>query len=243
MNPDLANRPAALADQSHLPDATAEALSAWMDGDPAFAHVGDALGSLPDADIDNWHSYHLIGDVLRAGAPAGFLCSDLSRSSARAQAFARGIVEQASAVHLTTASPVAAVLTPVAKPVSIPVVLRGPAANDGVFRWKMVAGLASVAAVAAVAWTVIGGSGLLPSDGAVLATAPANQQQVGSTVADSRFLVAAPEPVWVSTPQGVVLRDPRMEELMHTHRQSGGGPALQVPAGFLRAATHDAVQR
>ena len=118
-----------------------------------------------------------------------------------------------------------------------------PAANDSVFRWKMVAGFASVAAVAAVAWSVVGGNGLLPDQGAVLAAAPVNRGSVPSVGATTQFLASAPEPVWVSTPQGVVLRDPRMEELMRTHRQSGGGPALQVPAGFLRAATHDAVQR
>ena len=70
-------------------------------------------------------------------------------------------------------------------------------------------------------------------------------------VAGTNFPVASvtsvaqtlPEPVWVATPQGVMLRDPRLEELMRTHRQTGGGAVLQVPAGFLRAATHDAGQR
>jgi sigma-E factor negative regulatory protein RseA len=67
---------------------------------------------------------------------------------------------------------------------------------------------------------------------------------VGAAAPAATFVsAAAPEPVWVNTPQGVVMRDPRMEELMHAHRQAGGGPVLQVPAGFLRAATHDAVQR
>ena len=247
MNPDQTNRPSISTDELQPPvsDAAAATVSAWMDGDElAAASVADRLGNLSDADIDSWHSYHLIGDVLRAGSPAGFLCSDVARSSARAQAYARSIVQQASAAPLTAASPVTgAAGGALIEAGRSPNLSGAPAANDSVFRWKMVAGFASVAAVAAVAWSVVGGNGLLPDQGAVLAAAPVNRGSVQSVGATTQFLASAPEPVWVSTPQGVVLRDPRMEELMRTHRQSGGGPALQVPAGFLRAATHDAVQR
>ena len=245
MNPDQTNRPSTTADELQPPDNSAAEVSAWMDGDElAVASVADRLGNLPDADIDTWHSYHLIGDVLRAGSPAGFLCSDVARSSARAKAYARSIVQQASAAPLTAASPATGASgVTVIEAGRSPNLSGAPAANDPEFRWKIVAGFASLAAVAAVAWSVVGGNGLLPDQGVVLAAAPVNRGSVPSVGATTQFLASAPEPVWVSTPQGVVLRDPRMEELMRTHRQSGGGPALQVPAGFLRAATHDAVQR
>jgi sigma-E factor negative regulatory protein RseA len=47
----------------------------------------------------------------------------------------------------------------------------------------------------------------------------------------------------VVTDQGVVLRDPQLEELMAAHRQYGSMSALQMPAGFLRNATYDTPQR
>jgi sigma-E factor negative regulatory protein RseA len=37
----------------------------------------------------------------------------------------------------------------------------------------------------------------------------------------------------------VMLRDPRLDQLLAAHRQSGGASALQVPSGFLRSATFE----
>jgi sigma-E factor negative regulatory protein RseA len=51
------------------------------------------------------------------------------------------------------------------------------------------------------------------------------------------------EPVVVNTSQGVLIRDAQLEALMAEHRQFGGVSALQMPAGFLRNATHDANER
>jgi len=117
------------------------------------------------------------------------------------------------------------------------------AANDAVFRWKLAAGFASLAAVAVVVWSIVGGAGGPLQQGAVLASAPAQPDLVRSNQSATTVVTASSETVWVATPQGVVMRDPRLEELMRTHRQTGGGAAFQVPAGFLRAATHDTVQR
>lgn len=244
MNPTSASKPPKLAAATPAPDAVAAGISAWMDGDLAFAEFTGEGDLPPEGATDTWHRYHLIGDVLRGGSPAAFVCSDAARNSARAHAFARAIVAQAAAASRTTDALPAE--TVVAKPVVIamprPVAMAAPAANDAVFRWKMVAGFASVAAVAAVAWSVVGLGGS-PGEGALLAAAPVERQLARPAAPVPLFVASAPEPVWVSTPQGVVLRDARMEELMRTHRQAGGGPALQVPAGFLRAATHDAAQR
>jgi sigma-E factor negative regulatory protein RseA len=49
--------------------------------------------------------------------------------------------------------------------------------------------------------------------------------------------------VAVSTGQGVVIRDARLEELLAEHRQHGGMSALQMPTGFIRGATYDASDR
>jgi sigma-E factor negative regulatory protein RseA len=45
--------------------------------------------------------------------------------------------------------------------------------------------------------------------------------------------------VAVSTGQGILIRDARLEQMLAEHRQYGGMSALQMPAGFLRNATYD----
>ncbi|MFM6985900.1 MAG: sigma-E factor negative regulatory protein [Hydrogenophaga sp.] len=100
------------------------------------------------------------------------------------------------------------------------------AANDAVFRWKLVAGLASLAAVVAVSWNV-----LVAAPGAVVAG-----PQLAAVQPDA--LPAGALAVVVNTERGPVVRDPRLEQLLAEHRQYGGMSALQMPAGFLRDATH-----
>jgi sigma-E factor negative regulatory protein RseA len=139
-----------------------------------------------------WQAYHLIGDVLRSG--------DLARGTHP------GVFLGRIQARLDRESITAAVDLPQA------------AANDDNFRWKLVAGFASIAAVAAITWAAIG----VPTartEGAQLAVVPA-----GTVLAKSE--------------RGVMIRDPRLDELMATHRQLGGA-ALVAPAGFLRNATFD----
>jgi sigma-E factor negative regulatory protein RseA len=113
------------------------------------------------------------------------------------------------------------------------------AANQPVFRWKLVAGLASLAAAAAIGWNWIGNAGA-PA-GARLA-----QQQQGAVVAASEPSprAAAPNRVVVGSgsaaPQ-VMLRDARLDELLAAHQQAGG--ASQMPSGFLRNATFESPSR
>ena len=99
---------------------------------------------------------------------------------------------------------------------------RGPASNDGNFRWKLVAGMASLAAVSAMAWNA---SGLLLS--------PASLSQL----AQSSF----PQIVVTSTP-GPMVRDARLQELLAAHKQFGATSAFQESSGFLRNATFDMPQ-
>ena len=90
------------------------------------------------------------------------------------------------------------------------------------------AGLASLAAVVAVSWTLIENVSSPVGGGPQLAlvSSPATTSPTGAVV--------------VQTAQGQVLRDARLEELLAEHRQYGGMSALQMPAGFLRNATYDA---
>ena len=88
------------------------------------------------------------------------------------------------------------------------------AANDTTFRWKLVAGFASFGAMAAVAWTLVGAPGAAP-------------EQLAKSAAGTELVVASP--------QGPMVRDARLEELLSAHKQLGG-TSLQAPSGFLRNA-------
>jgi sigma-E factor negative regulatory protein RseA len=106
-----------------------------------------------------------------------------------------------------------------------------PSANASVFRWKMLAGVASFALVGVVGlglWTQTGQR----ADGQQMAA-----QSVDAPRAAASTLVAA------DTGAGQMLRDARLDELMAAHRQLGGHSALQVPAGFLRNATYEGPAR
>lgn len=197
----------ALADGQLTGDDLAAALQACQQGDSAFA---------------SWDTYHLIGDVLRSPAPVAQVADRafLDRLNQR--------LKQEEPLVGAPHAPVASVDLDAAtqanaKPVSDLIHHRGPASNDGNFRWKLVAGFASLAAVAAIAWNA---SGLLAP-----ATAPPQVAQV-----------SGPQQVLVVSPQGPMVRDARLEELLAAHKQLGGASALQVPSGFLRNATFETPQ-
>lgn len=189
---------------------TQELISALADGQlrgEAFAR-GVEVAALDPVAREAWHTYHLIGDVLRSGelAAGTMPTAFLSRLQLRLQQ------EQRTA---------AAAQQPVqAEPMPVP---RPAAANDASFRWKLVAGFASLAAVAAIGWTVVGGLAGKPEQGQLAAGA-------GGTV------LAGNEP-------GTMIRDPRLDEFLAAHRQLGGASALQMPAGFLRNATFEGPNR
>lgn len=192
-----------------------ELISALADGQLASEDVARALAACKaDAQaLDSWNTYHLIGDVLRS--------PELTPHAADAAFVARLRVSLSQ-----EPVPIAAPTLPEAHRVPVGPVGRaaGEAANDASFSWKLVAGFASVAAVAAIAWNA--GAGLLsPAAAPQLARAePAAQQ------------------VLVVSEQGTMLRDARMQELLAAHRQLGGTSALQMPSGFLRNATFESPQ-
>ena len=101
------------------------------------------------------------------------------------------------------------------------------------FRWKMVAGLASVATVAALSWSfLLGGVGT--DQGQQWAQAPAPQ-----SLAVSELPLESAGLQGMVTAKGLMWRDPQLDALLAAHRQHGGMNALHVPVGFLRNATYD----
>jgi sigma-E factor negative regulatory protein RseA len=206
-----------------------EQVSALADGhlrDDEFAQVIDKVCSSDELRA-TWHAYHVVGDVLRSGVHSA--CSDSSQFLSRLQ-------------QRLAAEPSAPVLAPEAA--SMPVLRRAEAANEPVFRWKLVAGAASLAAAAAIGWNWVGGVGPQPS--AQLAQQQ-QQQGSGSVLAAT---ASSPQATSVLTPMRVVvgngnsqvmLRDPRLDQLLEAHQQAGG--ASQMPSGFLRNATFDGPAR
>jgi sigma-E factor negative regulatory protein RseA len=120
-----------------------------------------------------------------------------------------------------------------------------PAANESNFRWKLVAGFVSMAAVVAIAWNA--GSPVNSARGQdELARSSASQPAVVAVGAPSQPASEDPKTqiqVTVAGSQQVMIRDPRLDELLFAHRQFGGTSALQMPAGFLRNATFESPGR
>lgn len=192
---------------------TQELISALADGQlrgDAFARGVELAASDPAA-REAWQAYHLIGDVLRSGelAVAGSPSAFLERLQRR----------------LRDEPPLAARVVPRVVPDPAAPPRREEAANDGSFRWKLVAGFASVAAVGAMAWSLVGGLPGKPAS-AELAKAPAGS-------------------VLTAGERGVMIRNPQLDELLAAHRRLGGASALQMQmsTGLVRNATFEAPGR
>ena len=194
--------------------ATRELLSALADdqlGQDACSGLLEACKADESA-LECWKTYQLIGDQLRL--PAG---PRLSVGVDDEFAFVRRLSKQLAGEAAIVSAPALVETMP-------PVLVTGQrqyggqAANDSSFRWKLVAGVASLAAVAAIAWNA---SGLL-----VPSSSPQLAQFLGPQIV-------------VTSPQGPVVRDLKLEELLAAHRQFGTATALQESSGFLSNATFE----
>jgi len=213
------------------PLSTFESLSALCDGalDP------DELGALMqncqrDAQsLERWHAYQVIGAALRGNepvvpsrSPVDFLDGVRSRLGQASSPAARPVVQPLPAERVAT-----------------------PSANDSVFRWRLVAGFASVVAVAAVGWNLLATVPAGQAPGAQLAQSPVTAPAPATAAEVSSLAGVVPQgrTVAVDTRQGTVIRDAGLERLLAEHRQHGGMSALQNPTGFIRNATYDADAR
>jgi sigma-E factor negative regulatory protein RseA len=199
-----------------------EHVCALVDGrlpEGELAQILNALLADPQS-VQTWHAYHVVGDVLRSPelAPGRSDLAFLERLERRlAEEPERpGIV----ATHSTAwnSKEIAPVMVDMGTPV----------ANAPVFRWKMLAGVASTALFGVLAlnlWTEVN---------------PKPDTQMSALNKDAQPL---PPVVVADTRAGSMIRDPRLDELMAAHRQLGGHSALQVPAGFLRNATYEGPAR
>jgi len=183
-----------------------EMLSALFDGQ----QVSDgALANLPVAGShgthSDWNCYHVIGEVLRGSSSAEVVGADpvfLQRLSTR---LSHEVVEPLATPAVITGGPVA--------------VSAVQAANDPQFRWKLLAGFASLGAVAVLAWTLTG---------SFIGT---SLPQMAQDIRAATLVTALPE--------GPMIRDARLEELLSAHKQMGAS-TLPVPSGFVRHAGFEA---
>ncbi|MDR6214673.1 sigma-E factor negative regulatory protein [Paracidovorax wautersii] len=196
---------------------TQEQLSALTDGQLQGDEFAQAMRwAETDEGLQTWQVYHLIGDVMRSSelarpADLGFL-STLRAELAKAPPVAE--LAQAQVVQVA----------PVDTRVEV-------SANASVFHWKVAAGLASLAAVAALGWhTYAGMPGVSGPQLAIVA--PVAGPDAATAVAENG-----------PPGQSVMIRDPRLDELLAAHRQFGATSNLQMPAGFLRNATFEAPAR
>lgn len=192
-----------------------ELLSAMVDGELHGAELEQALACAEtDEGCASWELYHLVGDVLRSPDLAHHSQHDLLTGLRSAWA-KDPVALQLQPVSLQQVAPG---VEPAAASV---VAVRDPAANNAVFRWKVAASFASVAAVAALGWNLMGVP--MGGQGAQLADA---QQTLGAQVV-------------VATQDGEVLRDARLDALLANHQQYASRASLQTPAEFLRNASFE----
>lgn len=189
-----------------------EQVSALTDGELRGAELPQTLRWLQDSEQAQarWHTYHVLGDILRSGEKAAMGAHDAD-FVARLRARLQGEAPLRHAEHA---------LDPHAADRVHDRVGAGhhhEVANDDNYRWKLVAGVCSVAAAAVVGWQLM----------AVL-NAPVGSPQLARVEVPSTTPAAQ-----------VMIRDPRLEQLLAAHQQHGVISAFQMPAGFLRNATYD----
>jgi sigma-E factor negative regulatory protein RseA len=178
-----------------------ELVSALADGQlrgEEFARAVEVATSDP-AGREAWIAYHVIGDVLRSGELA---------PGSRPDGFLGAVYKALQQEPQWPAVPATASTLPSALP-------QRRAANDSSFRWKLVAGFASVAAVAAIAWSIVG--------------------SVPGRAGSPQLAAGGNDTVLTASERGVMIRDPQLDEFMAAHRRLGGASVL--PAGFVRNAT------
>lgn len=211
-----------------------EKLSALADGelhDDEWAQTLNFAAS--EQGRETWQLYQLVGDVLRS--------PELARHSHDDGAFLaklrQGLAQESTPIATATTTAAAPKPTPAA-PAPTPATFQpATAANDSVFRWKLLAGVASLATVATLAWSSWSAS-----------NAPAEQQWATLAAPSAVTASATTATTAVSAnpnhPRApVMLRDPRLDELVAAHQQFHGPSALQLPANFLRNANFESPKR
>ena len=204
-----------------------ERISAMADGQLDPDEFERALAELDQSEeaLSAWRTYHLVGEVLRSGEQA---LSQSGKASFWAELDLR-IQSETGLDNAPSEIETAPKTVPVRPESHINTQrINTQSANDSYGAWKQVAGFVFFAAVLVVTMGYLNRS---PSD-PTLASLP---KATGLTTAGYS---STDDPTKV-----LVLRDPRLDQLLSSHRQFGGTSALQMPTGFLRNATFETAPR
>lgn len=209
-----------------------ELLSALVDGQLRGEEFSRTAGWVGRDDVARltWDTYHLVGEVLRSGAAMANArdAEFVHRLTLRLQEES-SLTTGLSAIHSVAVDPLVTAVDVTEGATSL-------AANDSIYRWKLLAGVASLAFVSAVGWQAVSGW-REQGDAPKLAQLPFSVlPQKGSPEGVLQQSVVAGEPQ-------LMIRDAQLDALLAAHRQFGGTSALQVPTGFLRNATFDGAAR
>ena len=180
-----------------------ESLSALVDGELVMVSAESGLQEVfqPNTLHSDWNNYQVIGHSLREGEGTG---AQLGADPAFLRRLNARLADEKMMPQVLFVPDLGAISQP-----------DQPAANEDVFRWKLVAGFASLATALVVGWNFMGSP----------------DASAGAQLAQNQTI----EQVVVASPQGFIVRDARLEELMAAHKQLGGS-SLQAPSGFLRNA-------
>jgi sigma-E factor negative regulatory protein RseA len=192
-------------------------LSALADGETAASEADEAcLAWRQGAGCETWHTYQLIGDVLRS--------EDLVACAGSDAAFLRRMRERLAQ------EPV--VLAPVAETAAVQqsqAVGGGAAVHVSWRRWSAPAAMAAgVLAVAGVAVMVRqGGSGTL--------SAPATLAAASAAEPSARLALAGGDQAPATQGPAVLVRDPQLDRYLAAHRQYTGRALLVDPQDVRQA--------
>lgn len=206
------------ADQTALNEQQLQQINDLADGQLHGEGFANAMSLLNNSSYARavWHRLHVVGDVLR------------SNELANCQSDSDFIQRMKLSLQQEPAIQPISVITVQTKNIA-------SSANDAIFIWKSVAGLASLMGVIAVSWSLFNGTingGAVASGEMASATAPANQVPMAVVASDTAVAGA-------SNGRGEMLRDVQLDAMIAAHKQLGGYSALQAPTGFLRHATFD----
>ena len=194
-----------------------EFISALADSQLSGDLLDEAFRLLASDDIAlaSWRDAHVIGDALRAPASTpGGAAFEIADST-----FLQRFNQRLAASQQPNAEGAMVLAGLVPAPQREVVGHVAVSANDRWFGWKLAVGFATLAAVSTTVWMVIVAQGV------------ATPVQLGQQSTPSRILVASP--------QGVIVRDARLNELLAAHKQLGAGSALQASSGFLQSAAFE----
>lgn len=193
----------ALADGELDPNAAARACANWQARGPA--HVV-------------WHTYHLIGDVLRS--------EDLARAPRR-DYLALDALHQKLALEPVVFAPGTSV--------------RSPRAGGRMRKpWAALSAVAAGFGAVVVVLIVMREPAADPELRAGKSTGPGAAATVAGYSSAASRLESAPQALFAD---GKLVRDARLDRYLEAHKHFSGVSALGVPSTFLRGATSDASNR